>query len=208
MTTNRLPMRGTSLFLELDYALLIRADKIGSVVGAAVALVLSNLRIPAQRSSAVRLGSVRTRWEVSRDDAVRGFTLLDPLFEHRDAVEVKRTIAAATMVHSRDHQQTHGVLYVIRAAHRSNHTVVIVDCVLWGDSGVVPTVIQEELSSRREKCFQIWIGRSDHSVVQFVCERHVTIEVKSTVIPVRILEYQVFEVGRDNRRVRATREKV
>jgi len=86
-------MRGTSLFLELDYALLIRADKIGSVVGAAVALVLSNLRIRAQRSSAVRLGSVRTRWEVSRDDAVRGFTLLDPLFEHRDAVEVKRTIA-------------------------------------------------------------------------------------------------------------------
>src|SRR5205085_5761011 len=105
------------------------------------ARVLSNLRIRAQRSSAVRLGSVRTWWEVRRDDSVWRFVLLNPLFEHVDVVKFRRAIAAATMAHSRDHEQTHGVLNVGGATHRCNHAVVIINGVLRGDGGIVPAVV-------------------------------------------------------------------
>src|SRR5215475_1082469 len=95
------------LFLRAStWPLVVRANKIGSVVRAAGALVLGNLWVRAQRSSAVRLGLVRSSWEMSCDDSAWRFVLLDPLFKHLDVVKFGRAVTAATMAHSRDHEQT------------------------------------------------------------------------------------------------------
>src|SRR5215470_9276389 len=59
-------------------------------------------------------------------------------------------------------------------------------------------MIQEELSSLREESFQIWVGCGYYPTVQFVCERYVIIEVKRTEGPVRILKYQILEMGCGN----------
>src|SRR5260370_28254450 len=111
------------------------------------------------------------------------------------------------MVHPRGHEQTNGVLYFVLSAQGVGHAVEIIDGVLRGYGRVVPTVVQDELCSLRKEVFQIRIGRRDHSVVQSVCERHITIEVKRAEVPIRILKYQVLEMGRDNRWLPTTGEK-
>ena len=111
------------------------------------------------------------------------------------------------MVHSRRHEQAHRVLHFGGPAHCIGHAIVIVDGVLWSDGAVVPTVVEQQLSSLREELLQIRIGRRDDSIVQLVGKGHIAVEIQRMEVPVWILEDQVFEMGRDNRWLPLTSKK-
>jgi hypothetical protein len=136
---------------------------------------------PADMGTAAAYGRAlrrsRTVWDVGRDDPIWCLPLFDPLFECRDGVERKGTIAAEAMAHPGRHEEANGVLRFLRSTHDCNHVVVIIDGVPRGDARVDPAMVKQELASVREEFFQVRIGCRDKPVVQLVGECHIAIEV-------------------------------
>ena len=93
------------------------------------------------------------------------------------------------MVHPRLHEQAHRVLHFVGSTHGVDHAVVVIDGVLRRDAPIVPSVVQEEPSSLCKKLFQIRIDRGEGSIVHFISERDIAVEVQRAIIPVRVLEY-------------------
>ena len=95
----------TLIALNLGHA----ANEVRRVVGAARAGVHGNLWIRAQWT--------RARHDVAcderRDDPVRGFALLDPVFQRRQHVERVWSGTAAAVLHPGDHEEARELLHVL-----------------------------------------------------------------------------------------------
>ena len=104
------------------------------------------------------------------------------------------------MRHTRRHEQPDGIGHLRRAAQRGQDAVVIIDRVSGRDERIVPAVVQKELAAPAEKLFQVRIGGVEQPVVQFVCEIDIVVEVERPEVPVRILEHDVLEMIRDDRK--------
>src|SRR5437867_3459281 len=166
------------------------------IVDASRALVLRDLRIWTERPRPIRDATAHVR----RDDLGWRLSVLHPLLQCPERVETARTFTTAAMRHARRHEQPDGIGHLRRAAQRGQDAVVVVDGVSGRDERIVPAVVQKELAAPAEKLFQVWIGGVEQPVVQFVCEIDIVVEVERPEVPVRILEHDVLEMIRDDRK--------
>src|SRR5262249_41746914 len=78
------------------------------------------------------------------------------------------------------------------AAHRVEHTAVILDAATRGNLLIRPTVIVNKLSAACKKRFEIGIHCVDVTALDFGYFVHVAIKVERFVIPFRIVEDHVL----------------
>jgi len=77
---------------------------------------------------------------------LRRFTERDPLLEGAHGVESVRAIAAGTMAHSGNEEETEKIAGPVRSAHGECDPLVILDGIRGGYVPVGPSVIHQQLS--------------------------------------------------------------
>ena len=90
-------------------------------------------------------------------DLIWSLSILDPLCESGDSIELVRTIAALTVVHSWNHEQSNGVGRLGCVAKRVGDILVILNGIHRWNTGIAPPVIDDELSAMIDERLQIWI---------------------------------------------------
>jgi hypothetical protein len=164
--------------------------ELGGIVGAPRPLIFGNLRIGTEGAGPVDLAIRQT----GRDNALGCFSLFHPLFDRANRIERSRPLTEPAMIHSRNHEESVGTLYLIRTSKELQHAVVIVDAIEWRNSRIAPAVIVEQFSAALEETSQIRIYGIGHAAVKPIHPRHLGIEVEGHVIPVRVLKQCVFEI--------------
>src|SRR5207249_4810169 len=106
-------------------------------------------------------------------------------FERGDRVERVRSPAAAAMPHAGHHEKTGPVGLVL--AQLVQDAFVVENGILWRDSGVAPSGIEEQLTAVRLERLEIGIHSVDESNL-LVDDRHVAIEVEAVPVVIRILK--------------------
>src|ERR1700722_12994994 len=77
------------------------ANKVGSIVDAAAALITGSLRIGTQRPGAINLPI----GFMGSNDPIRRFPLFDPLFQHANLVEAIGPLSSRAVTHARQHDE-------------------------------------------------------------------------------------------------------
>src|SRR2546426_2159626 len=135
------------------------AHKIRCIVRAAGSLVNGHLRVWTQWPGALDDAIAQS----GSNDLIRCFSVLFPLFECAEHVEIVRPFPTSAVRHAGHHKQAVGIIYRLGVSYRVAHLLVIADAVTRNNKLITPAMVLEQFTTAGEKRFQIRIGSSNRS---------------------------------------------